>query len=98
MNTFYVHPADFGLPKAPLAALAGGDAEENARLARSVLGGAGGAPRDVVLLNAGACLFIAGVAIDVKQGVKEAANAIDSGRAADVLDRLVRASHDGAPT
>ena len=62
VNTFYVHPADVGLSKAAPEALRGGDATENARIARDVLAGARGAARDIVLLNAGASLLIAGAA------------------------------------
>ena len=54
VNTFYLHPADVGLPKAAPEALRGGDAADNARIARAVLGGEPGAARDIVLLNAGA--------------------------------------------
>src|SRR6266581_419230 len=62
VNTFYLHPADVGLPKAAAGSLKGGDAHENARVIERVLGGERGAARDVVLLNAGAALFIAGEA------------------------------------
>src|SRR5438128_844301 len=60
VNTFYLHPADVGLPKAAAASLKGGNAHENAKIAERILAGERGAPRDVVLLNAGAALFIAG--------------------------------------
>src|SRR4030095_16759792 len=59
VNTFYVHPADFGLPKARPAQVRGGDAAENAASARRVLAGEKGAQRDIVLLNAAASLLIA---------------------------------------
>src|SRR5438046_6070699 len=65
VNTFYIHPADVGLPKAAAGSLKGGDAHENARVIERVLGGERGAARDVVLLNAGAALFIAGEAASV---------------------------------
>src|SRR6266576_6591779 len=58
VNTFYLHPADVGLPKATPGSLKGGDAHENARIIERVLAGERGAPRDVVLLNAGAGLLI----------------------------------------
>ena len=61
VNTFYLHPADFGLPKAAPEELRGGDAADNARDRARILGGERGAARDIVLLNAGASLFIAGV-------------------------------------
>ncbi|MDP3718447.1 MAG: anthranilate phosphoribosyltransferase [Acidobacteriota bacterium] len=93
VQTFYVHPADFGLAKATPESLKGGDATTNAVIVRSVLTGAKGAPRDVVLLNAGAALFIAGAVETVRAGVARAATAIDSGEAAAVLDRLIRVSN-----
>ena len=92
VQTFYVHPADYGLAKTSLDALKGGDARHNARLIRDVLDGAEGPTRSVVLLNAGAALFIAGRAPSVKEGIARAAEAIDSGRARGVLERLVEAS------
>src|SRR6188474_1435079 len=60
VNTFYVHPADFQLPKALPESLKGGDAAENASIARRILAGDKGPPRDIVLLNAGVSLLIAG--------------------------------------
>ena len=95
VNTFYVHPADFGLAKAAPAQLRGGDAAANAAIARAVLAGTPGAPRDIVLLNAAASLLIAGRVLSIKAGVKEAAAALDSGAAAGVLDALVRISSAG---
>jgi anthranilate phosphoribosyltransferase len=92
VNTFYVHPADFHLPKAAPAALVGGDAAHNAAIARAVLHADRGAPRDIVLLNAGAALLIAGVVTALRDGIERAAEAIDSGAAARVLEALVAAS------
>jgi len=92
VNTFYLHPADAGLPKASLSALKGGDAKENARLIRGILDGERGAPRDVVLLNAGAGLLIAGQAASVQDGISRAAAAIDRGDARRTLDRLIAMS------
>src|SRR5262249_6784648 len=76
VNTFYLHPADVGLPKAPLGALQGGDARENAQLIERILGGERGPARDVVLLNAGAALFVAGAAASVEEGIAMASRAI----------------------
>ena len=95
VQTYYVHPSDFGLRKAPAEALAGGTAPENAALVRRVLGGEKGALRDVTLLNAGASLFIAGHAGSVRDGIDEAARAIDNGAALGTLERLVRVSQAG---
>ena len=97
VNTFYVHPADFKLPKAQPTALKGGDASENAAIARRILAGERGAPRDIVLLNAGVSLLIAGVVPSVADGIARAAAALDDGSTAAVLDRLVTASNAGAP-
>ena len=93
VNTFYIHPADASLPKAVPEDLRGGDAAENARIARAVLQGESGAPRDIVLLNAGASLLVAGAASSLQEGIVLAAAAIDEGRASAVLDNLVRASN-----
>jgi anthranilate phosphoribosyltransferase len=93
VNTFYVHPADFGIAKAGSADLKGGDAAENAGIVRGVLDGTRGPQRDVVLLNAGAGLFVAGREASVREGIARAAEAIDSGAARRTLDAMVRASH-----
>jgi len=92
VNTFYLHPADVGLPKAPAGSLQGGDAKDNARIIESVLAGTPGPARDVVLLNAGAALFVAGAARTVQEGIARAAAALDSGDARRTLDRLVAIS------
>lgn len=95
VNTFYVHPADFGLPKAAPAQLLGGEAADNAAIARRILQGERGPARDIVLLNAAASLLIAGRAPAVVDGIARAAQAIDSGDAARVLDQLVAVSNAG---
>ena len=92
VNTFYVHPSDFTLTKAAPETLKGGNAEENATIARRILAGEAGAPRDIVLLNAGVSLLIAGAVRDVKEGISRAAEALDAGRASRVLENLVAAS------
>jgi anthranilate phosphoribosyltransferase len=96
VQTFYVHPADFGLAKASPEALKGGDAKKNADIVRSVLKADAGHARDVVLLNAGAALFVAGEAETVKDGIATAAAAIDSGKAMEALNRLIDVSNRGA--
>ena len=92
VNTFYLHPADVGLPKAPAGALQGGDAGGNARIIEHVLNADPGPARDVVLLNAGAALLIAGAAASVQDGIAAAARAIDCGEAKRTLERLVSIS------
>lgn len=94
LRTFFVHPSDFGLPKATVHDLVGEDAAHNAEVTRSLLNGARGAVRDIVALNAGAALFIAGMASSVGEGIGQASDAIDDGRAARVLARLVERSHE----
>ena len=90
---YRLDPADLGLAHAPIEAMRGGDPAENARIAREVLGGALGPRRDVVLLNSAAALRAAGLAKDWRQGIDAGRDAIDSGRAADLLDRWARVSH-----
>ncbi len=90
LRELVVDGRDHGLARAPLAALTGGDAQLNSAITLSVLGGEPGPARDVVLLNAGAAMFVAGRADDVGEGVKLAADAIDSGRAADVVTAAAR--------
>ncbi len=92
VHTFYLHPGDVGMPKVPLASLKGGDARENAGIIERVLAGEAGAARNVVLLNAGAALFIAGTAPSIKDGIVRAAEAIDSGGARRTLDQLASLS------
>ncbi len=92
VNTFYLHPADVGLPKAAAGSLQGGDAHENARIIERVLAGERGAARDVVLLNAGAGLLIAGEAPSVSEGILMASRAIDRGDARRTLDTLAAIS------
>jgi anthranilate phosphoribosyltransferase len=97
VHTFYIHPSEFGVAKATPADLAGGDAAENAAIVRRVLDGERGPRRDVVLLNAGAALFVSGRAPGVVEGITQAAAAIDSGAARATLDQLVAGSRQGAP-
>jgi anthranilate phosphoribosyltransferase len=92
VNTFYLHPSDVGLPKSTAASLKGGDAQENARIITSILSGEHGPARDVVLLNAGAALFIAGKSASLREGLARAGEAIDRGDARRTLERLAAVS------
>jgi anthranilate phosphoribosyltransferase len=85
---WFVRPEELGLEPAPLEALAGGTPEENAATTRAILDGEPGPPRDVAVLNAGATIVVAGAADDLADGVARAAEAIDSGAARTILDRL----------
>jgi anthranilate phosphoribosyltransferase len=91
---YQLDPAELGLVPAPMDAMRGGGPEDNARIAREVLGGAAGARRDVVLLNSAAALRAAGLARDWRDGIRAAGEAIDSGRAADVLQRWATISQE----
>jgi anthranilate phosphoribosyltransferase len=102
-----IEPADVGLPTSPMAELRGGDAAFNARAVRAVLDGRPGAHRDIGVLNAAASLVVVGLATDLRHGVALAEDALDAGRAAAVLEGLVRVSQvaaaeaaaaEGAPT
>jgi anthranilate phosphoribosyltransferase len=95
VRTFYVHPGEVGLVKANPGDLVGGDAAANAAIVRDVLDGAIGPRRDVVLLNAGAALLIAGTVRTISDGIARAATAIDAGDARRTLDRLIAVSQRG---
>jgi anthranilate phosphoribosyltransferase len=85
-------PSDHGIARASRDDLRGGDAGESSRITRAVLDGAPGPPRDVVVLNAGAALEVAGVASDLDEGLGLAAASIDDGRAAETLERWAAVS------
>ena len=89
---WYVSVEDLGLAAAPLEAVAGGEPSENAAAARDVLNGKQGPHRDIALLNAGAAIYAGGRAKDLGEGVQRAAEAVDSGAAARLLESLVRTS------
>lgn len=94
VSTFKISPRNAGLPDAKPEDLVGGDAVENAAHIRAALQGNQGPLRDIVLLNAAAALLVAGKAKTLQDGVALAADAIDSGRAMNVLEALVKLSHD----
>jgi anthranilate phosphoribosyltransferase len=92
----FVEPADFGIAEAELEDVAGGTPEENAAGSRAVLAGEPGPRRDLVLLNAGAAIYVGGAAKSLADGVGKAAEAVDSGAARDLLGRLVAATNERA--
>jgi len=89
---WFVEPSQFGLAPAELASVAGGTPEENAAVSRAALAGEPGPHRDLVVINAAAAIYVGGLAPDLEQGVAKAVEAIDSGAAANVLERLVAAT------
>ena len=94
VRTFTIQPEDFGLRRATIADLRGGDREQNAQIIKGILAGEDGPRRDIVLMNATAALMAGGRAPDFKEGVALAAHAIDTGAARAALERLVSLSHE----
>ncbi len=89
VTTFEITPEDAGLKRVDPQELKGGDPATNAKAITEMLNGAPGAYRDIVLLNAGAALVVAGKAADIKAGIATAAEVIDSGAALTTLERLI---------
>jgi len=96
IRTFTLSPEEAGLAPAPIAAIRGGDAEENAAALLATLKGARGPYRDTVLLNAGAALVVAGRAETVREGIRAAEVALESGAALAALEALKRESRPEA--
>jgi anthranilate phosphoribosyltransferase len=89
VRTYAVRPEDFGMPRASIKDLLGGDREQNAEIIRAVLDGKAGPRRDIVLMNAAAALVAGGRARDLKDGAAVAAQSIDSRAARGKLDALI---------
>ncbi len=92
ISEYHITPETFGFRRADPAEVSGGDAQTNADIVRRVLGGERGARRDIVLLNAGAALMVAGVALDIREGIERATLALDSGEALRRLEALIERS------
>ncbi len=90
VRSYEVEPEEFGMKRAALQDIAGGDAKENAAIIRAVLSGEKSARRDVVLLNAAAALVAAGRAEHLAEAIPLAAASVDSGAAAGKLEALLR--------
>ncbi len=91
--SYIIKPEDFGLTRCSKEDLVGGSPEENAAITRDILNGVKGPKRDTVLMNAGACLYIAGKAASITDGIHMAEELIDSGAAAKTLDSFIAASN-----
>src|SRR4029078_9764716 len=89
VRSYTVRPEDFGLARATIGELRGGDREENARIIRAILDGEAGHRRDIVLMNAAAALVAGARARDLKEGVGLAAHSIDDGAALRKLEALI---------
>jgi len=85
----YVEPGDFGFAEAEPEYVAGGSPEENAAASRAILEGEAGPRRHLVLLNAGAAIYVGGIADSLAEGVEKAIEAIDSGESQELLGRLI---------
>ena len=95
LNSYYLDPEELGLKYCTLAELIGGDAEENAKITRSILNGSEqGAKRDIVILNAALCLYLAGKAATIKSAIPLAKELLDSGAAFNKLEEFVRLSNE----
>lgn len=94
VRVFTITPEEFGLKRASIEDIRGGDAKKNAQIIRDLLSGAHGPKRDIVLLNSGAGLFVGGKAKTPHEGIRIAAEAIDSGRAKEKLEQLVKLTNE----
>lgn len=93
-NTTVIQPEDFGLERGTKDEIVGGTPEENAQIVRDILSGkTKGARRNIVLMNAAAGFYVYGKAPTMAEGVKLAAETIDSGAASDQLEKIIRASN-----
>lgn len=94
VQTFYIHPSEFGIPQSMPGDCAGGDAKVNAKIILSLLQGEKGPARNVVLLNAGASLLVTGITKSVREGVERVEHAIDSGAAHSTLEQMIQVSRE----
>jgi len=92
-HTTTITPEEFGLERCKKSDIAGGNPEENAKITRSVLSGAKGPKRNVVLMNAGAALYIGGKAKNIAEGIAFASKLIDSGKALTTLEQFIKISN-----
>ena len=93
IRSFTIKPEDYGIERASLSDLRGGSASANADALAALLNGKSGPYRDIVLLNAAATLYVAGIASDMHNGMERAKKSIDSGEALNALTDLVRLTH-----
>jgi anthranilate phosphoribosyltransferase len=91
-SPYQISPQDFGFKEASLAEIKGGTPDENAEMLRGILGGEMGPRRDLVVMNAAAALVAGERVLDLREGTRLAEKVIDSGRASEKLDGLVRLS------
>jgi anthranilate phosphoribosyltransferase len=97
LESYRVTPEEVGLARAGLEEIPGGDPEENADVARAILSGEAGPPRDLAVLNAGAAIYVGGGAGSLEEGVRRAEQAVDGGGAQAALERFVARTRELAP-
>jgi anthranilate phosphoribosyltransferase len=96
VKQYLIEPEQFGLKRCRLEDLQGGNPEQSAAMVRAVLDGEPGPRRDVVLLNGGAALYISGSASNIEEGIRLAAQSIDSGKARQKLEQLIEMTNAAA--
>jgi anthranilate phosphoribosyltransferase len=89
VKSYTIQPEDFGMQRAALATIRAADAQDSLHIIKGVLANQPGAARDIVCLNAGAAIYVAGVTDSLAAGVQRAAEVIAEGRAAEKLQQLV---------
>lgn len=89
VSTYDINPSDFDMIVANVEDIKGGTCDENAKITNEILSGVKGPKRDIVVLNAGAAIYVAGIAATMAEGIEKAEKSIDSGAAAKVLDKLI---------
>ncbi|MCC8127343.1 MAG: anthranilate phosphoribosyltransferase [Clostridiales bacterium] len=92
-TTYEITPEQFGFTRCSKEELIGGTPEENAEITRAILNGAKGPKRDVVLMNAGAAIYLGGKADSIEEGIQIAAEMIDSGKAKEQLEKFIELSN-----
>jgi anthranilate phosphoribosyltransferase len=97
VRTYYVTPEDFGIPRAPISAIQGGNAQQNAEIIREILSGKEGTRLEVVILNAAAGLVVGGKAASLREGIQLARESVQSGKALHCLEKLIALTHSLTP-
>lgn len=90
IRTFTITPSQFGIRRSSLDDILGGDVLKNAEIIQDILSGKKGPKRDIVLLNGGAAIYVAGIAKSMKEGMRMAEKSIDSGSAMQILQNLIK--------
>ena len=94
VETYEITPEQFGLKRCKIEELQGGDGAVNAQITKDILSGKErGAKREIVLLNAGAALYIGGKVDSIEEGIRIAGETIDSGKAMETLESMVKATN-----